>query len=232
MYDPNHNASPFNAVPIVALLIAAPIALIELALQLGARGLIGGPEAVGWRVELIQKFGFYDTIFEQMLTSGHVQPDWLWRFATYPFISASLPEALIGSVIVLGTGSFFARHYPLHRVVLAFLIPAAAGALATGLLMDAPRPLIGPIPAGFGMLGTFSFVQWIKERNEGGSGWGAFGMVGTLMVLQGVRGFFFGDWMGSLATTAGVLAGVAASFYVTISGRQMARQFFLRLRRG
>ena len=42
------------------------VAFVEFVLQLGQKGLIGEQASIGWRMELIQKYGFFDAIFEWM----------------------------------------------------------------------------------------------------------------------------------------------------------------------
>jgi hypothetical protein len=66
VFDPNHNASPVNAVPLIALALAAPIVLIEAALQLGARGLIGGPEALIFDAAKIERSSSIDHTIAQV----------------------------------------------------------------------------------------------------------------------------------------------------------------------
>ena len=41
--------SPFNSVPPTILALGLIMLAVELAFALGARGLVGGSEAVGWR---------------------------------------------------------------------------------------------------------------------------------------------------------------------------------------
>ena len=50
--------SPINALPPVVAALFRVIVGAEAAFSLGARGLIGGPEAVGWRISYLQRFAF------------------------------------------------------------------------------------------------------------------------------------------------------------------------------
>ena len=44
-----HTESPLNPLPPVIIALFVVIVGVEAAFSLGARGLVGGPEAVGWR---------------------------------------------------------------------------------------------------------------------------------------------------------------------------------------
>ena len=48
--------SPINPLPPVVMLLVLAIVVAEGVFSLGARGLAGGPEAVGWRSQAIHKF--------------------------------------------------------------------------------------------------------------------------------------------------------------------------------
>ena len=60
-YTPAVNPLP----PVVAALFLF-IMGVELVFTLGARGLIGGPEAVGWRLEAMQTYSFSSDIVTWM----------------------------------------------------------------------------------------------------------------------------------------------------------------------
>ncbi len=47
----SHEESPFNALPPIVVALALVIFGVELIFQAGARGFIGGPQAVGWRLD-------------------------------------------------------------------------------------------------------------------------------------------------------------------------------------
>ena len=231
MFDPNHNASPVHPVPPIALILSAPIILIEIVLQLAEAGLVGGPEAIGWRLKLVQEFAFFDTIWEAMLQTRQVQPDWIWRFFTYPFISSGFGEALVGGVIVLGVGTYLGKRFSIPKMLLAFFGPAAVAAVAYGLAGDAPLPLMGPFPAAFGLLGVYSFLLWAKERFAGGSGLGAFRLVGFLLAMHVVRWLIFGHGKAVFAEFIAMVTGLVLSLYITWTGRQLLKQLFDRIRR-
>ena len=106
MYSKDHDASPINPLPPVVVALALAIAAVELSFQMGVRGLVGGPEAVGWRLLAVERFGFHDAAFDHMLSTGQVRPEWLWQLVSYPFIHYSLTHALFGVVILLALGNY------------------------------------------------------------------------------------------------------------------------------
>ena len=67
MHHPNHNAPPFNNIPPVVVILVVVIGGIELAFQAGAAGFAGGTDAIGWRATMMQRFGFFDPVFELSL---------------------------------------------------------------------------------------------------------------------------------------------------------------------
>jgi hypothetical protein len=44
--------APLNPLPVVVWVLALPMIAMEIVLGLGASGLVGGPQAVGWRTSI------------------------------------------------------------------------------------------------------------------------------------------------------------------------------------
>ena len=102
--DSDPNASPINALPVPVILLALPIVLVEIAFQLGAQGFVGGPEAVGWRLNAVQDYGFFAEVFQEMLDRGTYPPEHVLRFVTYPFMHWSMTHMLMVLVFLLALG--------------------------------------------------------------------------------------------------------------------------------
>jgi hypothetical protein len=100
----DHNASPFNAVPPVVVALAVLMFGIELLFEAGARGFIGGPEAVGWRLNAIRDYAFFGPIFHYMVDTGQFPPSEMMRFVTYPFIHVGFTHMLLVLVFLLALG--------------------------------------------------------------------------------------------------------------------------------
>ena len=61
-----HNEPPLNPLPPVVIALFLVIVGLEVFFTLGARGLVGGPEAVGWRLGTLERFAFSAEIFAWM----------------------------------------------------------------------------------------------------------------------------------------------------------------------
>lgn len=53
-----HYTPAVNPLPPVVVALVLFIMGVELAFTLGARGLVGGPTAVGWRLDALQSYAF------------------------------------------------------------------------------------------------------------------------------------------------------------------------------
>ena len=67
-HDPD--LSPVNPLPPAVTLLFLAIVAVEAAFSLGEMGVVGGPDAIGWRIEAVQAYAFFDQIFDQMRALG------------------------------------------------------------------------------------------------------------------------------------------------------------------
>jgi membrane associated rhomboid family serine protease len=215
---PDPNASPLNPLPWVVWVLVLPIVAVEALLSLGTRGLIGGPGAVGWRLAAIQDYAFSGTVFDWMLQTGRFPPQHVMRFVTYPFVHGNVTHAIFVVVFILALGKMVGEVFRPWAVLLVFFGSAITGALAYGLLLDDPRPLIGGYPAVYGLIGAFTFLMWVRLTGTGATQYRAFTLIGLLLGIQLVFGLLFGgsnDWV---ADVAGFVTGFALSFVVSPGG--------------
>ena len=68
MHDPNFEP-PVNPLPPLVIVIFLMMAGVEAVLSLGESGIVGGPQAVGWRLALIRDYGFSGQIADWMLAN-------------------------------------------------------------------------------------------------------------------------------------------------------------------
>lgn len=213
------NQTPVNPLPPVVAALALVMAGFELAFNLGALGLIGGQNAVGWRNTLVERFGFSGRAFDWMLENGTFPPEHLIRFVTYPFFHANFTHALFAVVILLAMGKVVGEVIGSVRVCLLFVVCSITGALAFALLGSDPW-LLGAYPPVYGLIGGFTYLLWVRLGREGGGQIRAFQLIGFLMGIQLVFAVLFGggqDWIADLAgfvtgfvlTTALVPGGLA-----------------------
>ncbi len=184
MFDPDHNASPFNALPPIVVALVVVILGIELVLQAAGAGFIGGPTGVAWRLLAWSQFGFSDPVFEWMRTNGQYPANVLWRFVSYAFFHQSMMHAVFAAVLLLAIGKFVGERFRASYVILIFLVASAAGALGYGLVLNVGQPLIGAYPGVYGLLGAFTWVLWIGSDGDRSKQLSAFRLVGFLLGLQ------------------------------------------------
>ncbi|MEM8631284.1 MAG: rhomboid family intramembrane serine protease [Pseudomonadota bacterium] len=212
--------SPFNPLPPVVVALSLVIFGVEVVLSLGARGIIGGPGAVGWRTAAIQDYAFFGEIFRLMLASGQFPAEYIIRFFSYPFVHLSFTQMIFVLVFLLALGNMVGRIFPAWAVVVIFFVSAAVGALAYGLLIESSYPLVGGFPAVYGLIGAYSFILWVGYGAVGENQYRAFTLIGMLVGIQLFFAALFGgtgDWV---ADIGGFIAGFLLSFILVPGGWQ------------
>ncbi len=219
--DPD--AHPLNPLPPVVWLLVAPIVLIELAFGAGARGFVGGSQAVGWRLAAFQDHAFSGQVLHWMISTGRYPPDQLMRLVTYPFIHANFTHALFVVVFLLALGKMVGEVFRAWAVLAVFFGSAIAGALVYGLLLPEAPPLVGGYPAVYGMIGAFTFLLWVRLGAVGENRYRAFTLIGFLLGIQLIFGILFGGGRDWVADITGFVAGFALSFVVSPGGLARVR---------
>lgn len=216
MSDPN--AAPLNPLPAVVWALVLPIIAMEVVVGLGARGLVGGPDAIGWRLAALERFAFSPDLLNWMWTTGR----WPWeqaiRIVTYPFVHGSFTHALFVIVFLLAMGKMVGEVFRPLAVLAVFFGAAVTGAVAYTVLGGGPRPIVGGYPAVFGLIGAFTFLLWMRLADEGARRYRAFGLIGALMLIQLIFGIFFGSAREWIADLSGFAAGFLLSFVVSPGG--------------
>ncbi|MCR9125823.1 MAG: rhomboid family intramembrane serine protease [Rhodobacteraceae bacterium] len=210
--------SPINPLPPVVAALFLVILGIEVVVSLGSRGVIGGPQAVGWRLLLMQNYAFSGDIFDWMLQQGRWPAQHVIRFFSFPFIHASFTHALFAGVILLAMGKMTAERFGAIAMLAIFVLSGAGGALAYALLLNDPVPLVGAFPNVYGLIGAFTFMLWRSLSTIGANQARAFTLIGFLMGFQLLFGLLFGaqnDWVADLA---GFATGFVLSFVLAPGG--------------
>ncbi len=213
-----HNESPVNPLPPVVVALFLVMAGVELAFVLGSRGLIGGPGAVGWRIEAIERYAFSGQILDWMLATGQYPPEHLMRFVTYPFIHASFTHAMVGAVMLLALGKMVGEVFGAIATLAIFVLSSIGGALAYGLILDTPVPLIGAFPPVYGLIGAFTYLLWVKLGEMGAQQIRAFSLIGLLLGLQLIFGLLFGSTNDWVADLGGFVVGLSLSLFLVPGG--------------
>jgi len=210
--------SPVNPIPPVVVALFVAIIVIEAVFSLGTRGMIGGPEAVGWRQGAIQDYGFNAEIFGWMLQNGVWPLEHVKRFITYVFVHGSFTHALFAGVMLLALGKFVGEVFSQWATLLLFVTSAIAGAVVFGLVAPERPWLIGAFPGVYGLIGGFTYLLWLRLGQMGENQARAFSLIGILMVLQLIFGLLFGSNSTWLADVSGFGFGFLLSFFLAPGG--------------
>ncbi|WP_299346088.1 rhomboid family intramembrane serine protease, partial [uncultured Maritalea sp.] len=116
------NESPVNPMPPLIVAIFLVIMGIEAAFSMGSRGLVGGPEAVGWRIAAVQSYGFSGDVFDWMIENNRWPMEHVLRFVTYPFIHGSFTHAIFGGAMVLALGKMVGEAFSTLATLLIFVV--------------------------------------------------------------------------------------------------------------
>ena len=201
-----------NPLPVVVIILFAAIVAVEIGFQLGARGLVGGPEAVGWRLAALQRYAFSGDILRWMWDTGQWPPEHLLRFVSYPFIHVSFTQALFSGVMLLALGKMVAETCGALAMLAVFFVSSVVGALAYAVFTNSPVPLVGAFPPVYGLIGAFTYLLWLRLSAVGENQARAFTLIGFLMGIQLIFAVFIDvqpDWVADLG-------GFAAGFALTI----------------
>jgi membrane associated rhomboid family serine protease len=213
-----YNESPFNALPPVVVALALPILAVELLLGAGARDFVGGPGAVGWRLDALRDYAFFGLVLEAMIDTNRWPVSEVSRLVTYPFVHYGFTHMLMVMVFLLALGKMVGEVFSAWAVLVVFFASAIVGALAFTFLTDDPTPLAGGYPAVYGLIGAFTFILWVRLGQQGAPQVRAFYLIGFLLFVQLVFGLLFGSGQHWVAEIAGFSTGFGLSFVVSPGG--------------
>ncbi|MDA1286289.1 MAG: rhomboid family intramembrane serine protease [Proteobacteria bacterium] len=231
MFNEDQNASPINHVPAVVVLVCMVIGAVELVLQAGEYGLIGGQNAVGWRLVAVTDYGFFNQVLSWMLENRKFPAEEMLRFFSYPFIHASFSSVIFAFVLVLAMGKMVAEVFSQAAFLVIFFASTIVGALVYAAVLDTRVPLIGAYPAAYGLIGAWTFIMWIRARHDGTNQWRAFNLIGVLVLLQLFFGQVFGGGFGWVSELSGFVTGFALSFLLAPGARARFQHWLEALRR-
>lgn len=214
---PGYDEHPINPLPPVVWLLAGPIIAGEILFGLGQTGLFGD-QALGWRLDALQRFAFAPNALRWMTETGL----WNWRdlarILTYPFVHGTLMHAVMVIVFILALGKMVGEVFRGWAVAAVFFAGSIAGALVYTLVPFTEGALYGGYPAAYGLIGAFTWLLWMKLGQVNANRSRAFMFIGFLMAVRLIFGVFFGvsdDW---IADFSGFAAGFMLSFLVAPGG--------------
>lgn len=214
----DRNAPPLNPLPPVVWLLALPMIVLEVAFSLGAAGVIGGPQAIGWRNAAIEQYGVWPDYWREQLALRAFDVELMGRFVAYPFLHITLSQAVFAIVIVLALGKFVGEIFRWWAVLVVFFASAIVGGLVYASIPMIRPPLFGAYPGDYGLIGAFTFLLWVRLAGTGTNQFRAFSMIGVLMGVQLLFGLLFGGGYEWVADFVGFATGFALSFVVSPGG--------------
>ncbi len=223
--NPDHNIAPINPLPWVVWAMALPLIAMELLFGLGDAGVIGGPNAIGWRLDAVQRFAFSPDLMRGMIAYNTYPPADLLRLITYPLVHQSLSHALFVIVILLALGKMVGEVFRAWAMLVVVIGSGVIAALVYTAIPGMSTALIGGYPPVYGLIGAFTFLLWVRLAGTGTNPMRAFTMIGFLLGAQLVFGMLFGGGTEWVADFAGFAAGFLLSFVVSPGGwvRVMAK---------
>ncbi|MCU0815987.1 MAG: rhomboid family intramembrane serine protease [Cypionkella sp.] len=215
----SHTAPPLNPLPWVVWAIALPIIALEIVVALAGRGLVGGAEGVGWRLQAMERFAFSPELMRYMMEIGSYPLDGIHRLFTYSLVHGTTMHAVFVVVILLALGKMVGEVFRWWAVLVVFFGSAAmAAVIYTLILPEVRQPLIGGYPAVYGLIGGFTFLLWVNLAAVGANKYRAFSLIGFLLAVQLVFGLLFGGGWEWVADVAGFVTGFLLSFVVSPGG--------------
>ena len=202
MQDENYSEPLFNRLPPAVVALALAIFAVEVLLGLGARGILGGAEGIGWRSTALRDFAFYPEIVPWMIERGTFPVELLKRFVTYSFVHWSFTQTIFVIVFLLALGKLVGEVFGNLAVLILFFACGIFGAFVFAGLTGSDRPLAGGFPSVYGLIGAYTFLQWVGYGAIGENQYRAFTLIGFLLGIQLVFGVIFGassDWIAELA---------------------------------
>ena len=217
---PMEKQKVFNPVsPFLVVLVAAMV-LVELILQAAEWGLIGGPEAIGWRLDLARDFGFHKAVFEHLLVGGVIEPKVIWPFFSYIFVHQSFAHMVVAAALILGMGKMISDRFSGTSVLVLFFGCGVMGALAFGVFSTSGGfPLIGAYPVFYGFIGTYTWISVAALRKQQKNILPAFNVVGLLLLFRGAFALVYGLSNSWSADLAGLITGFLLAYILGPEGK-------------
>ncbi|MGB3406211.1 MAG: rhomboid family intramembrane serine protease [Jannaschia sp.] len=213
MQDPRQQ-SPFNVLPPVIVAMAVLIGGIEVMFQLGEAGIIGGREAVGWRLTAIRDWAVIDPVYRWMLANGQFPPAEVARLLTYPLLHGNFTHAGFVLVFILALGNVTAPFYPTWRLPVIFFGASIVAALVYLVVFSTDRPLFGGYPGAYALIGVFTYLTTLGLTRADPSR--AFLLIGFLLAIQPVFGLVSGAGLSWVPDWVADLSGFAAGYALAV----------------
>ena len=217
MSDPDHQ-SPINPLPPVVVALFLVIVGIEAAFTLGARGLFGGHEAIGWRLAAMQKYAFVGEIFDWMIAQGVWPFEHVMRTVSYLFVHANFTHAAFSGVLLLAMGKMVGEVFSQWATLAVFLLSGIFGAVVFALVPEQPCTADRRLSRCLWSDRRFHLPALDQLGEIGANQARAFMLIGFLIGIQLLFGLLFGGNATWVADVAGFAVGFLMSFFLVPGG--------------
>jgi len=232
MAEKNLNTTAvFNPISAVVVILTLAIVSVEVVLQLGERGIIGGANGATWRVYLLRHLGFHGAVFEHIVQNRQLELSTIWPFFTYPFLHLGIGHVAIGVTLLLAMGKTVSESFSGLAVFILFFACSFVGALVFGIFSDQTFPLVGAYPAIYGFIAVYTWIEYQRLKALGQSTLPAFRLILMLLVIRTIFAVFFGLINTWTADFSGLLTGFLLSFVLAPDGRERIRNWITAARR-
>lgn len=201
----DYNQAPINPLPAAVWLLVLPMIGLEILFSIGDAQMIGGANAIGWRMAAIESYGVWPAYWRQHMEAQAFDFELLSRFVTFPFLHINATHAIFAVVILLALGKYVGEIFRSAATLAVYLISGAVGAVVYASLPMIDQPLFGAYPGDYGLIGAFTYLLWVKLAGTGLNQMRAFSMIGFLLAVQLLFGVLFGggdEWIADLVAFA------------------------------
>ena len=216
--DHNRPQPILNPMPSVIMGLFVFIAGIEVIFVLGSMGILGDASAIGWRNAAVSDYALTPAVLGWMLEQGQYPSELLVRFVTYSFVNGSTVGAAVSIALLLAMGRMVGQVFSQWAVLLVYLISAVLGAVVFSLVAPDAEWLFGSFVGIYGLIGAYSFINWVALRAGHGPQAQAFTLIAMLMGVQLLFAMFFGANSTWIADLAAFVVGFGLSFFVAPGG--------------
>jgi membrane associated rhomboid family serine protease len=166
----------------------------------------------------VQDYGISPLVLEVITTRDDYSRDLVQRFVTYPFVNGNFTSALFSIALLLALGKFVGDAFGSIKTLVVFFGGSIFGAIVFCLLANDTSPLFGGYPAIFALIGSYTYILWLRLSQTGQNQLAAFRLIGFLLGLQLVFGLLFGGGQSWIAELAGFAFGFAVATILVPGG--------------
>ena len=197
----NVNSPLINPLPPVILVITLLLVLVEIIFQIEEVGILSSFSNEITRNNVIVNYAFFGALQDWMINNLSFKWSFIFRYFTFPFIHFNFLQTVIAIVMFLALGKMVCEVYDGFLFLILFISSSFCGAFFYGLLLNDQFPLVGAFPAIYGLIGAYTYIQWVSMKFLGARSVNAFTLIAVLLSIQIIFKVVFNgsnDWLADL----------------------------------